>query len=80
MDFMIIMSEYHKINSLAIDIHPLPCLIVSVKDAGDGMGPNILPKLFSKFARKSYHRTGLGLYKRHVYKKKNAKSIQLLNF
>jgi two-component system, OmpR family, sensor histidine kinase VicK len=36
-------------------------LIVSVEDSGDGIEPDILPKLFSKFA-KSYHGTGLGLY------------------
>jgi signal transduction histidine kinase len=37
-------------------------LIVSVKDSGDGIDPDILPKLFSKFTTKSYHGTGLGLY------------------
>ena len=37
-------------------------LIVSVKDTGNGIDPDILPKLFSKFATKSYHGTGLGLY------------------
>jgi signal transduction histidine kinase len=37
-------------------------LIVSVKDSGEGIDPDILPKLFSKFATKSYHGTGLGLY------------------
>jgi len=33
-----------------------------VKDNGEGIDPDILPKLFSKFATKSYHGTGLGLY------------------
>jgi signal transduction histidine kinase len=37
-------------------------LIVSVKDTGDGIDPDILPRLFSKFVTKSYHGTGLGLY------------------
>jgi two-component system, OmpR family, sensor histidine kinase VicK len=37
-------------------------LIVSVKDTGDGIDPDVLPKLFSKFVTKSYHGTGLGLY------------------
>jgi two-component system, OmpR family, sensor histidine kinase VicK len=37
-------------------------LIISVKDSGDGIDLDILPKLFSKFATKSYHGTGLGLY------------------
>ena len=33
-----------------------------MKDSGDGIHPDISPKLFSKFATKSYHGTGLGLY------------------
>jgi signal transduction histidine kinase len=37
-------------------------VIVSVKDAGQGIDVNILPKLFTKFASKSYHGTGLGLF------------------
>jgi signal transduction histidine kinase len=36
--------------------------IVSVKDTGEGIHPEILPKLFTKFATKSYRGTGLGLY------------------
>jgi len=36
-------------------------LIVSVKDTGIGIDPDILPKLFSKFV-KSHRGTGLGLY------------------
>jgi len=35
---------------------------VSVKDIGRGIDDSIMPKLFSKFATKSYHGTGLGLY------------------
>ena len=38
------------------------CIIVSVKDTGQGIDVNILPKLFTKFASKSYHGTGLGLF------------------
>src|SRR5215813_6620626 len=37
-------------------------VIVSVKDTGQGIDVNILPKLFTKFASKSYHGTGLGLF------------------
>lgn len=35
---------------------------VRVKDAGRGVDPEILPKLFTKFATKSEKGTGLGLY------------------
>jgi two-component system sensor histidine kinase VicK len=37
-------------------------VIVSVKDNGQGIDPKIFPKLFSKFASKSFSGTGLGLY------------------
>ena len=37
-------------------------LIISVKHTGNGIDPDILPKLFTKFVTKSYHGTGLGLY------------------
>jgi signal transduction histidine kinase len=37
-------------------------LIVSVKDTGEGIDPEVLPKLFSKFVAKSYQGTGLGLF------------------
>ncbi|HEY6885462.1 MAG TPA: ATP-binding protein, partial [Nitrososphaeraceae archaeon] len=36
--------------------------IVSIKDAGTGVDPEILPRLFTKFASKSFQGTGLGLY------------------
>jgi signal transduction histidine kinase len=35
---------------------------VSVKDTGIGIAPEILPRLFTKFATKSYKGTGLGLF------------------
>jgi signal transduction histidine kinase len=35
---------------------------VSVKDTGSGIHPEILPRLFSKFASKSFQGTGLGLF------------------
>jgi two-component system sensor histidine kinase VicK len=37
-------------------------VIVSVKDRGIGIHPEILPRLFQKFATKSFQGTGLGLY------------------
>ena len=35
---------------------------VSVKDTGTGIDPEILPRLFTKFATKSVAGTGLGLF------------------
>jgi two-component system, OmpR family, sensor histidine kinase VicK len=37
-------------------------IIVSVQDTGDGIDPEILPRLFTKFATKSEKGTGLGLF------------------
>jgi two-component system, OmpR family, sensor histidine kinase VicK len=37
-------------------------VIVCVKDSGAGIDPEILPRLFSKFATKSFEGTGLGLF------------------
>ena len=37
-------------------------VIVSIKDTGTGIASEILPRLFSKFASKSYKGTGLGLF------------------
>jgi signal transduction histidine kinase len=36
--------------------------IVNVKDTGQGIDVSMLPRLFTKFASKSYHGTGLGLF------------------
>jgi signal transduction histidine kinase len=36
--------------------------IVAVRDTGIGIDPEVLPKLFGKFATKSEQGTGLGLY------------------
>jgi two-component system sensor histidine kinase VicK len=36
--------------------------IVSIEDTGSGIDPEIMPRLFSKFATKSYSGTGLGLF------------------
>jgi two-component system sensor histidine kinase VicK len=35
---------------------------VSIKDIGIGIAPEIMPRLFTKFATKSYQGTGLGLF------------------
>ena len=37
-------------------------VVVSVRDTGQGIDVNILPRLFTKFASKSYQGTGLGLF------------------
>lgn len=37
-------------------------VIVSVKDSGPGIDPEIFPKLFSRFISKSFSGTGLGLF------------------
>jgi len=37
-------------------------VMISVKDTGQGIQPDILPKLFTKFASKSFSGTGLGLF------------------
>ena len=37
-------------------------VIVNVKDTGQGIDISMLPRLFTKFASKSYHGTGLGLF------------------
>jgi signal transduction histidine kinase len=36
--------------------------IITIKDTGTGIDPEILPRLFTKFATKSHKGTGLGLY------------------
>ena len=36
-------------------------VIISVKDTGEGINPEILPRLFSKYATKSFEGSGLGL-------------------
>jgi signal transduction histidine kinase len=37
-------------------------VVVRIKDTGSGLDPEILPRLFSKFASKSFKGTGLGLF------------------
>jgi signal transduction histidine kinase len=35
---------------------------IAVKDTGTGIDPELMPRLFTKFATKSYQGTGLGLF------------------
>jgi signal transduction histidine kinase len=37
-------------------------VIVQIKDNGEGIHPEILDRLFTKFATKSFYGSGLGLY------------------
>ena len=37
-------------------------VVIAVKDSGTGIDPELMPRLFTKFAAKSYQGTGLGLY------------------
>jgi signal transduction histidine kinase len=37
-------------------------VIVNIKDTGTGIDPEVMPRLFSRFASKSFSGTGLGLY------------------
>src|ERR687895_1825614 len=47
---------------LAIDGKKSREVIVTVSDTGSGMDPEIMPRLFTRFASKSFQGTGLGLY------------------
>jgi signal transduction histidine kinase len=37
-------------------------VLITVKDTGTGIDPELMPRLFTKFATKSYQGTGLGLF------------------
>ena len=37
-------------------------VVISIKDTGSGISPEMFPRLFSKFASKSFEGTGLGLF------------------
>jgi len=37
-------------------------VVIAVKDIGTGIDPELMPRLFTKFATKSYQGTGLGLF------------------
>jgi signal transduction histidine kinase len=37
-------------------------VVIAIKDTGSGIDPELMPRLFTKFATKSYQGTGLGLF------------------
>jgi signal transduction histidine kinase len=37
-------------------------VVIAIKDTGTGIDPELMPRLFTKFATKSYQGTGLGLF------------------
>ena len=43
-------------------------LLSAIKDTGAGIDPEIMPRLFEKFASKSYQGTGVGIYQRASWK------------
>jgi two-component system sensor histidine kinase VicK len=51
-----------SISTVVKESHNNNELIVSVKDSGEGIDSAIMPRLFTKFASKSFEGTGLGLY------------------
>jgi signal transduction histidine kinase len=64
-DIISIIVEKTKINNNNDKDKPLKIIdeiIISIKDNGKGIDPEIYPKLFTKFASKSFQGTGLGLY------------------
>ena len=49
-------EEFHKDGNTKENV------VVYIKDMGNGIDVEILPRLFTKFVSKSFHGTGLGLY------------------
>jgi two-component system sensor histidine kinase VicK len=49
-------EEFHKDGNTKENV------VVYIKDRGNGIDVEILPRLFTKFVSKSFHGTGLGLY------------------
>ncbi|HET6589250.1 MAG TPA: sensor histidine kinase [Candidatus Nitrosocosmicus sp.] len=47
---------------LGNDIHGNNYVTTSIRDTGHGIDPEIIPRLFTKFASKSFEGTGLGLF------------------
>ena len=58
----ITMEKNELISETNVDNKKRPFIIVSIKDNGSGIDDEIFPRLFTKFASKSFHGTGLGLY------------------
>jgi two-component system, OmpR family, sensor histidine kinase VicK len=57
-----VIVEKRKNNNNEEDDSREQAVMVSVKDTGLGIDPEIMPKLFTKFSTKSLTGTGLGLY------------------
>ena len=55
-------GEGEIVLNIGLDNEDNKRAVVSVKDSGKGIDPEIFPKLFEKFASKSYQGTGLGLF------------------
>jgi two-component system sensor histidine kinase VicK len=59
-------KHYDGLVSISIERRAVPSghevALVSVKDNGTGIDPDIFPRLFEKFASKSFEGTGLGLF------------------
>ncbi len=51
-----------NISESHFNYRDLDKITVSIRDTGTGINPDIIPRLFTKFATRSYQGTGLGLY------------------
>jgi signal transduction histidine kinase len=58
----LISISVEKIKMRINDYDNADGIIISIKDNGEGIDPEIFPRLFTKFASKSFQGTGLGLY------------------
>lgn len=58
----ITMEKKEYINYPNVDYKKGSFIIVNIKDKGNGIDDEIFPRLFTKFASKSFQGTGLGLY------------------
>jgi signal transduction histidine kinase len=55
--------KFTKTGKISINLEQKDSqVIISIKDTGEGINPEILPRLFTKFATKSDKGTGLGLF------------------
>lgn len=54
--------KFTKEGTIQIAVEKATEVIVSIRDTGCGIDPEIMPRLFTKFASKSVKGTGLGLY------------------
>ncbi|HET7146927.1 MAG TPA: HAMP domain-containing sensor histidine kinase [Candidatus Nitrosopolaris sp.] len=66
-----VITRGHKMRDYSVDVNTRnntrstsddEMVIISIKDSGVGISPEIQPKLFSKFATKSFDGIGLGLF------------------